>query len=131
MKAEKRIENMENRFNNLVEDFQKYIDKKEKDIAEKEKIIQQLRDKKQENTHPDHMNIDEEEQNTAVRIYSEILEDYTIPQERDEVMLDTVEKYIYDRKQPNIAYGVWEQSDFSHCGNVEKSYKLMRALLQD
>ena len=46
-------------------------------------------------------------------------------------MLDTIEKYIYDKKQPNIAYLTWELADFEHCNNIQKSYKLMKAILQD
>lgn len=108
---------MEARFNNLVENFQKYINQKEQEINEKENKIKELTRRNEETLKEDQynpLNIDDEERNTAMKIYSEIMEDYSIPQERDEAMLDTVEKYIYDKKQPNIAYLLWEAADFNH-----------------
>lgn len=58
--------------------------------------------------------MDDEERNLANRVFQSILDDFSIQQERDEVMLDTIEKYIYDKKQPNVAFGVWEAADFNH-----------------
>lgn len=133
-KSEKRIEAMEVRFNHLVEDFQKYINQKEQEIAKKDQTIFEYRNKPQDSLGDDNYNpitVDPEERRMAMGIYQEIVDDYKIPQERDEVMLDTIEKYIDDKKQPNLAFSIWEAADFTHCNNIEKSYKLMRALLQD
>lgn len=132
--SEKKIEVLENRFNGLVEDFQKFINDKESEIADKDEELRrskqsQIESINEDNFHP--LNVDPEERNQAIGIYEKIIEDFKQPQERDEVMLDTIEKYIYDKKQPNIGYGIWEASDFTHCSNIEKSYKLMKALLQD
>ena len=133
-KAEKRIESMESRFNSLVEDFQKYINSKENEIAEKDRKLNDLANKNDQDSKDEHyipLQIDADDRNFALKVYSEIMEDFTIPQERDEVMLDTIEKYIYDKKQPNVAYILWEAADFHHWNNIEKSCKLMKALLQD
>ena len=134
-KADKRIEAMESRFNSLVEDFQKYINTKENEISDKDRQIAELfqknKDQASKEEHFIPLQIDTDDGNIALKIYSEIMEDYSIPQERDEIMLDTIEKYIYDKKQPNVAYMLWEAADFNNCNNIEKSWKLMKALLQD
>lgn len=111
VKTEKRIESMESKFNNLVEDFQKYINDKEKEIAVKNEEIRRSQQQRHENSNDDQfhpLNVDPEERNTAVNVFEQICDDFKMPQERDEVMLDTIEKYIYDKKQPDIAYGIWE-----------------------
>lgn len=128
--AEKRIDEIENKFNNLVEDFQRYINQREEErsrIVEKQSQIQNSfaiqHQNKQSTIRNDEtfkddqypsLHFDTEEKNIATKIYDEIVEDYRIPQERDEAILDTIEKYIYDKKQPNIAHGIWECADFAH-----------------
>jgi hypothetical protein len=133
IKSDKKIESMESKFNNLVEDFQKYINDKDKEIANKNEELRMSKERQgsinDDQFHP--LNVDSEERNTAIHVYEQICGDFKMPQERDEVLLDTIEKFIYDKKQPNVAYGIWELSDFTHCNNVEKSYKLMKALMQD
>ena len=132
--AERRIEDMENRFNNLVEEFQNYINAREEERSTLQNQIKQGMERNEDSFKGEQyssFHFDTEEKNLASQIYQELVEDYKIPQERDEIMLDTIEKYIYDKKQPNIAYLIWELADFAHCNNVQKSYKLMKAILQD
>jgi predicted RNase H-like nuclease (RuvC/YqgF family) len=113
-KAEKRIETMEGRFNSLVEDFQRYINEKEHELAKKDETIRNLERQNKNEEQFDHICMDDEERNLANRLYQSIHDDFSIQQDRDEVMLDTIEKYIYDKKQPNVAFGVWEAADFNH-----------------
>ena len=110
-KAEKRIETMENAFNNLVDNFQKYINEHEDTQKTQNVKSEKLSD------HEDALNgfgMDQEARNEAVSVFEQICEDFPIAQERDEMVLDTVQKYIYDRKMPNLAYWLWDQCDFSH-----------------
>ncbi|CAI2384766.1 unnamed protein product [Moneuplotes crassus] len=132
-RSERMIESLEGRFNDLVEDFQKYINEKDRELAIKDDEIRKSKQTQHEESEENFnsLNVDPEERNKALEIYEKIMKQYEAAHERDEALLEIIKQYIYERKQPNIAYGIWEAADFAHCNNIEKTYKLMKALLQD